>query len=857
MGTLADDLRAVIAARNAIVIVGAGVSIEASGHAPQASWRGLLETGIDRCVEVSAASARWAELQHHLLELDDLETWLAIAEQVTIRLGGSKGGEFGRWLRETVGSMQLTAQGRELVEAVAALQVPIFTTNYDGLVEAGTGLEPVTWQNGPKVQRIVRGDSNGIVHLHGYWDVSESVVLGVRSYERALADASAQALLQALATTRSIVLVGFGAGLRDPNFTALRQWMARAWSGSEYRHYRLVLECEQAAVAAEHAPQERIMPVVYGATHDKLAGFLRGLTTHRSGGSPSGTQADEDPFLDPPSPGLIESLDACIALYDGRPWTDHAIDIQAQTPDGTTHDAREMALGLMRDGPPSVVLVSGRSGSGKTWLLRSVARQLAQDVLGGRAGAPIPLFLPLVSLAPTAASCSWRDLLNGVVPLSVEPGDLSPGAPVALLLDGVDELLAFGTDGLKRLKRVLTDIALVVPAGSRYLVSCREEVLSTVDVHGELEAHLTGDDRADRTGEAVGRALGIPARNLVSLSLREVTPSQADAYLRASPAASAWREIADQTPYLDLLVSPVTLFLMEQALPMLAEEAQEPQLPGLYKAAIDTWLYRSGVREGNEKDRLLRRLDALAVGLLEFGMVSRDDEADAALRRASLLVDLNAGYALRHYSFVDYSLARTIVREFQAFSSPLLGRLNLVAMYNVHRFAIPALLALLPGPGTTDAALQPVSSADFQEFVNRTSWRSHGYGIWPNLRAHDGTRPFDPAGFSRTANAREGGIAGWSATPNFESPAMPVTGVSWYDCAAFAHYAGRRLPTVEMALAQPHSAVVRAPFEWTASWYRERDGLMAVVGPGDPEDRDRILGVNPDLRSEQIGVSTV
>jgi tetratricopeptide (TPR) repeat protein len=76
---------------------------------------------------------------------------------------------------------------------------------------------------------------------------------------------------------RSLVLVGFGAGLEDPNFGALRAWMAETWSSSEYRHFRLVRADERDAVAAQHRPEERIVTVVYGDSHDDLAPFLRTL----------------------------------------------------------------------------------------------------------------------------------------------------------------------------------------------------------------------------------------------------------------------------------------------------------------------------------------------------------------------------------------------------------------------------------------------------------------------------------------------------------------------------------------------------------------------------------------------------
>jgi hypothetical protein len=59
---------------------------------------------------------------------------------VTRKLGGQRDGECRERLRETVGQLILCAPA--VPEALAALGVPLITTNYDGL------LEQVTWRGG-------------------------------------------------------------------------------------------------------------------------------------------------------------------------------------------------------------------------------------------------------------------------------------------------------------------------------------------------------------------------------------------------------------------------------------------------------------------------------------------------------------------------------------------------------------------------------------------------------------------------------------------------------------------------------------------------------------------------------------
>ena len=83
----------------------------------------------------------------------------------------------------------LRPHNREVIDALHGLGLQIATTNYDGLIEEVTGLPTVTWIEGSKVERVIRGNDRGVLHLHGYWEKPESIILGVRSYEQVMTDA--------------------------------------------------------------------------------------------------------------------------------------------------------------------------------------------------------------------------------------------------------------------------------------------------------------------------------------------------------------------------------------------------------------------------------------------------------------------------------------------------------------------------------------------------------------------------------------------------------------------------------------------------------------------------------------------
>jgi tetratricopeptide (TPR) repeat protein len=271
---LVDELKKEIADRHAILIVGAGVAIAATDNHPCASWTGLLHHGAGRCADLRPElQAKWLARVNEEIDSEDLDDMLSAAEKITSKLGAP--GEFSRWLRESVGA--ITLKRPDVLEALSKLDAPIATTNYDGLIEQVTGLAPVTWQEGAKVERVLRGDDKGVLHLHGYWEQPESVVLGIRSYEKTLGDAHAQTVLRALAMMKTLVFVGCGAGLRDPNFGRFLAWTGSVFSRSEYRRYRLAREADREKLQSEHPPEQRLYVVSFGERHEDLTPFLRSL----------------------------------------------------------------------------------------------------------------------------------------------------------------------------------------------------------------------------------------------------------------------------------------------------------------------------------------------------------------------------------------------------------------------------------------------------------------------------------------------------------------------------------------------------------------------------------------------------
>ncbi len=245
-----------------------------------ASWSGLLHDALARCEATRGLAPADVERYRELLGSDSAESWVLAAEAITMGLGGQQGGEFARWLRETVGSFASASRRTPVLEAIRALSergVVLATVNYDSVLEHATGLPPVSWRDRSKVERVLRGDDRGILHLHGYWEDPPSVVLGVRSYDDVVEDEHASTVLRSLRLTRTLLFVGHGAGLGDPNWSSLLKWTEATFEHSEYRHYRLALEHELRAFQAKHPSPQRIFPLGYGSKYDDLGPFLRSL----------------------------------------------------------------------------------------------------------------------------------------------------------------------------------------------------------------------------------------------------------------------------------------------------------------------------------------------------------------------------------------------------------------------------------------------------------------------------------------------------------------------------------------------------------------------------------------------------
>jgi hypothetical protein len=287
---LREELRKAIrdTHKKPLVICGAGVSTQATnGRAP--SWANLIKSGITRVADLDANAQKWAQGSRERLSARDSESWIAVADEVTERLGGAHNAEFAAWLESEVG--QLSPASNDLLDAIFALHCPIATTNYDDILEKGSDLQPIGWENHVGTREFLDGKRHGILHLHGHWRSPANVVLGSKSYSAHSMDKRRELLQQIATLDRATIFIGCSQdGLTDPDFSRVGSFLTD-WQDVAPRRYWLVrLERDEKGDAKPSPSPDyvrRLFPVVYGENYEELPPLLRSVAPPTTTSVPS------------------------------------------------------------------------------------------------------------------------------------------------------------------------------------------------------------------------------------------------------------------------------------------------------------------------------------------------------------------------------------------------------------------------------------------------------------------------------------------------------------------------------------------------------------------------------------------
>ena len=249
-----------------IIVVGAGVSM-ASAPGTALSWTELIANAIKHARDdLNMPSAEAEDLHLRLSQPNAAKEILEAASEVQAWLIEHK--DFGTWLTAVFAGWKVTQP--DLIEALLSLKCRTVTTNYDDLLTSRSYRKYVDWTNRDLFVRAAKGDVDHIMHLHGIYSHTESVIFSLDDYKRITDDARTEFVEEYLAA-HHLVFVGMGTGLEDPNFTTLLEWIAKM--NLPYNSFRLGTKAEVACWDT----YPKVWNVIYGEEHSDLPGYLRRL----------------------------------------------------------------------------------------------------------------------------------------------------------------------------------------------------------------------------------------------------------------------------------------------------------------------------------------------------------------------------------------------------------------------------------------------------------------------------------------------------------------------------------------------------------------------------------------------------
>ena len=257
------------------MIAGAGVACATDKDNECASWTGLLKNGLVYCKSrCHTLQDTWFSTTKSLIDEQAADSLIDAASRIEKALRGVHDGVYARWLNDSVGSLKLV--DRSIVDAILDLGTRIVTTNYDNLFELASQRLAVVWSEHNLAMQVLRGDNSGILHLHGHFQYPVTVVFGSKTYADICRDSTTQSYLKSTFALNTIVFVGCGAGVEDPNFGGLFEWSEDVFKDCLHTHYQLVRESDLAKMADKYSGLN-IALISYGKEYSDLSPFLVGI----------------------------------------------------------------------------------------------------------------------------------------------------------------------------------------------------------------------------------------------------------------------------------------------------------------------------------------------------------------------------------------------------------------------------------------------------------------------------------------------------------------------------------------------------------------------------------------------------
>lgn len=180
----------------------------------------------------------------------------------------------------TIGSLR--PANAELAEALNNIWRSgdrIATTNYDLLIESAIKAESVTHQSPGQILSVISNKAgNKVIHLHGAYDPAhgvDDIIADNAQYDAILSNAGAQ-FIQQLLGTRTIIIVGCGGTVEDPNLSGFMSFIVEKLGVRDVPYFYLMREGDGVPDLPPNA-----VPVFYGDEYGDLPAFMEELAICR------------------------------------------------------------------------------------------------------------------------------------------------------------------------------------------------------------------------------------------------------------------------------------------------------------------------------------------------------------------------------------------------------------------------------------------------------------------------------------------------------------------------------------------------------------------------------------------------
>jgi nucleoside phosphorylase len=261
-----------------VIVVGAGVTLNATADASgrplsRITWTGLIRNGLEYLVNNGyvEASSRRKRRAYEAFEDPNTDSLLEAANILSSQL--NQHGQFPTWLETVFVNLDQEIRHPAIFETLKVLHengATLLTTNYDDLLEKYCDIRHIGRSNQDEILKFKRGDLDGIFHVHGSYHDPHEVVLDTTDYYEMTHSDEVQNVLKTFLEYKTMIFIGYGSGMEDPNFDALLKWASERQKNIPNRHCLLIRD-------GDNPKYKPLVRLKYGPGYQNLAPYLNKL----------------------------------------------------------------------------------------------------------------------------------------------------------------------------------------------------------------------------------------------------------------------------------------------------------------------------------------------------------------------------------------------------------------------------------------------------------------------------------------------------------------------------------------------------------------------------------------------------